>query len=476
MLHITGVPGGFSWSLQCRATQGLEKNMTVVFGRRLFTPLVSLMFFLIVCQIVVTYYIIIHAKKLSTIFVWEQRDVKRSVQKAVIERARQSNLRQTSKNTFKNDFHHTKPSAKFYFKPNLKDTLPPSVSILDILPYNKFTYDKFQLKEPNFISETDRLKFYRVKSNKELMSPVTKNKLTGVVEVIRDGSFRLPYDCGWASSNTTLLDQSRSSDVSADFLCPLIIPDGWAFQSFMDSTLPKIMQVYELLLHPSMKLLLEEPRDSIIHEILKRLGIRKEQLIFQRRYSTTVYRAKYMLFTCITPPLHPALWARARGALGVSETLQVPRKDAKIIVLSRQFAKNGGRKITNMVDLLAMLRARYEPNRVVVYDGHSNLTLTTDLFKQAHLIIGVHGGAFYNMNFAPKETTLIEISPSDEIGMPVPRSLGHTIFWTMSTLLNQTYWRLYHTTNSFMSNIQVNLDLLQLVLDKVDVKWDQNIK
>ena len=111
------------------------------------------------------------------------------------------------------------------------------------------------------------------------------------------------------------------------YCCPrfVSIQINWCVahtQHFVDGTLPKIAQAYELLRRPEVKLLLYSPRsDVIIKEMLRALNISEDRIVWHS--SNTVYRADYMIFTCVTPPLHPSLWLRARKLLGVADRLQV---------------------------------------------------------------------------------------------------------------------------------------------------------
>ena len=99
----------------------------------------------------------------------------------------------------------------------------------------------------------------------------------------------------------------------------------------------------------------------------------------------------------------------------------------------------------------------------------TQLPQSTELFGKAKIIIGVHGGAFYNMLYAPKGTNIIEVMPTDSKGVS-PRGLAHTIIWHMAALLDQPYWRIPVNSLTKTNNVQLNIAKLKIILDQIDKK------
>ena len=117
------------------------------------------------------------------------------------------------------------------------------------------------------------------------------------------------------------------------------------------------------------------------------------------------------------------------------------------MLLTRAQSRNLGRNIVNFDEVESFLRSRYGDN-LEVFKGGLTLTQAIQTFSKVRIFIGVHGGAFYNINFAPLSTTIIEFVPALAGGVDVP-NLASAIVWSMSDLLQQTYWRVpFVSTNS----------------------------
>jgi hypothetical protein len=154
--------------------------------------------------------------------------------------------------------------------------------------------------------------------------------------------------------------------------------------------------------------------------------------------------------------------------------------DGLVILLSRRWGRNRGRRLLNERQIIGELDRRFGSQRVVLYpsrtgrDGpsvrHLDLSTARRLFAAARLIVGVHGGAFYNVVMAPVNCTVVEIMPLIEFGernRSVPRGLAHTIVWRMSSALGHSYWRLYETSSSPHGDVTLPVDRLRAVLDNV---------
>lgn len=352
------------------------------------------------------------------------------------------------------------------FRPSFYTSNEKYTSVTSVDVYNEFEYESFKIKEPLFPRDIDKELFYKFGSGTELLQSVSYNKLRGVVEVIRNGNFRNNMQCGWPGNYAPMHNTYSGTASYFDRLCPLLSPESNSFQHFIDGLLPKLIQVRDLLLHPDMKLLIANPRPAdrkMIMDILDRIGISQRQIVW---YNGGTYTADFMVAACITPPLHPVLWRTARALIGAAEKLPVPRDEALVILLTRAFSHNGGRKLLNIQEVVKVLEERYGKERVVVFKGGYSLNESLDLFGKAHLIIGVHGGAFYNLNFASHTTKILEIMPHSDTGYP--RGLATTIFWSMANLIGQEYWRLFVKTTGVQNNIILDLKLLNETLSKLD--------
>ena len=360
------------------------------------------------------------------------------------------------------------PSARTFSVNSLDEALG-LMKTLDITQFDEINmmYPSFTHKEPNFINGDDRYIFMTRGLNKRSLSPINEDQLRGTVWVIRNGSYREPYDCGYGSTKQHY-KVSRKASKHYKILCPLIIPMAFVMMHFWDGTMPKIAQAYPLLLRRDVTLLLDTPKEGEVLSMLERLNISDRVVWHTPGDTDTVYSADYIISTCITPPLHPLLWTRMRRMIGVSDQFSVTREQTKVVLLCR-YETTGptGKNILNLREVIEFLEERY-PDQVHVYTGSQSLASDIDLFSKARIIIGVHGPQLFNLNFAARETTIVEYFPygeGDALGLPQP------VFWVMSDLLGQTYWRVSSPSVNYRLDVELDLDKLATVLYEVDKKY-----
>lgn len=142
-----------------------------------------------------------------------------------------------------------------------------------------------------------------------------------------------------------------------------------------------------------------------------------------------------------------------------------------VVLLSRRWSRNGGRRLLNEKAVLEYLVGRYGRGRVARFgDGRVDLTTAGRVFARAAAVVGVHGGAFYNVMLAPRGCVVVELMPliaaGPRPGHP-PRRLAHTIIWRLADALGHTYWRLYALTASPRSDVTLPVDKLRAALADV---------
>jgi Glycosyltransferase 61 len=154
-----------------------------------------------------------------------------------------------------------------------------------------------------------------------------------------------------------------------------------------------------------------------------------------------------------------------------------------VILLSRRWGRNRGRRLLNERQIFDELVRRFGTSKVVLYPGrtedgpsrdpppvrHLDMSSARRLFAAARLIVGVHGGAFYNIVMAPTNCTIAEVMPLIESDRHrfVPPGLAHTIVWRMSAALGHFYWRLYVNTSSPHGDVTLPVERLRTVLDNL---------
>lgn len=205
-------------------------------------------------------------------------------------------------------------------------------------------YPKFEVpKPPIFINKTDQLLFYNNDKNLNYLNSFQSqnwlNHTRGEIHFIYNGSTHEKYDCGWFPSLSKYysvpkgISRKAMLHITDKIISPLFVPSSFAFQEFLNGVLPKIVQIWPFILSGKVNLLLFSPRDSIIYELLQRIGVPKKQIIFQRIIKQLTH-VSYQVNTCITPPLHPVLWIKNKRFTPRS---QHPSKNIKCCVYFSQF-------------------------------------------------------------------------------------------------------------------------------------------
>lgn len=329
-------------------------------------------------------------------------------------------------------------------------------------------YPAFSLNYPKFENKDDRDLFLKSPLVQDNLDGTPQNQLVGEIHVIRNGSFKMFYECGW-QSDISEWKIVRTPTKCYDYLAPIIVPMAFLFQHFVDGTLPKIFQSYEIVKRPEVKLLMEKPfiGSENILGMLKELNISRKRIVWHKRSDMdTVYNAQYLINTCITPPLHPDLWHSFRRRFGVNDVATEPWSKRKVILLQRLGGTSQGRRLTNLQEVHHVLEDKYGEN-LVTFHGDYKLHEVKKLFGQAKIIIGPHGGAFYNIQFSPKDTVIIEFAPVKPDGEDPP-ALPHAIFWRIADMIGQSYWRVPIVTEGEDNDMYVKIGKLYSILEKVE--------
>lgn len=327
-------------------------------------------------------------------------------------------------------------------------------------------YSDFHRQEPLFCDDEDRQLFFQSPVIQDNLKPNSYDKLRGVIEIVKNGSFQMEYSCGFPSK-VNYFTIPRPSSRHFQMLVPLIIPMSFLFQHFLDGTMPKIVQILPLLRNPNVKILLEYPIHNIVYEVIQKLNLSQDQVVWHTRGDIrTVYTADAIIFACIAPPVHPELWQGMREAIGVSQNLQKPFSESNVILLTRTGASNDGRRLVNSQEVKDLLQKRYK-NRFFVFYNVPSLADCLEFFGSTGIIIGSHGGALYNMYFAPTDANVVEFAPVLPGGRDI-KALPHAIFWASAHMIGQKYWRMPIVVANYVNDMVVDLSKLECILDKID--------
>ena len=360
---------------------------------------------------------------------------------------------------------------------------------------NTTYYKKYSTQCPNGACQTNGFFYNDSKEHLDVHVTLLKNG------VYFDDACGYNYD---EAALRRIFLSPRSVSVIYEQVIIYTVPDGWSFQHFLDGIGPKLSHSRTYLdKYPQAKvLILQGPRfDRSVKEMWALLGefshrsertslnselsgVNESNRIIHYHRSMKV-GAHLLINPCRTPGIHPRLWQDARSmywsAADLSRSKSVLSKSNLIYVQrTAANAKNGGRLILNEEPMIQLLRTYASKHSLtyVQYD-HSkhddHIGRQVELFYDARIIFGVHGGALSNINFAPSGTIVIELMPyrSDKSSLPIVCSkfdpnkftpCGGYSYYVQSQLLNQSYWILPTVVDKH-ANLNVNLTRLQRLFD-----------
>ena len=328
----------------------------------------------------------------------------------------------------------------------------------------RINYSYFRINEPNFINNVDRTLFLSEPQNVDQLQERQEDVLTGIIEVIPNGSVNQYLDCGWRTNSSHFRYRPKHPRDHYAVLCPLLVPSSYRFQHFIDGVLPKLMQLRSIVASfPEMTYLLYRPTDGSIYDMLYHINISIDSVAFYNGGDVT---SDYLINTCITPPLHPALFSEARKMLVSGDEDIGKITDGIVILLTRNGKRE--RRMHNREQLISFLREKYGIN-LYVFRGDLTFSDSVKLFRKARIVLGVHGGAFYHIISAPSSAHIVEIMPTTRGGKVKPSYLAHTIFWSISNMLSQTYWRINSLPTDTHGNLYVDVGKVAKVLEMIEL-------
>jgi len=329
-----------------------------------------------------------------------------------------------------------------------------------------FEYPSFRLPIPIFVEEKDRKSFLSNQFTRQLPSQVDqKGCITfsgdrhqlGGYSLVKDVSFsRLP-ECYWHSKASDF-DQKAPHKVNLDLASVIFAPESNFFQHFMDGALPKLVHSWPMT--RQMKVITLNFHSPMIKAILEHLKIDAVE------FSPGGFHVDNFFLGCRAPGTHPELWKKMHYLVtqnitkeleGSGEILPAEQRRVSLVYFPRGNAKNG-RRVLNEEEVVSALSNFASKNGMDFLEfkpGNygSNLKDLVKSLSSATIAVGAHGGALYNMLFAPKNLSLVEFIPSFHTNLVV-----HNIFWSYAALLGNRYYRFY--ANGGGGNVSVDIDLL----------------
>ena len=169
----------------------------------------------------------------------------------------------------------------------------------------------------------------------------------------------------------------------------------------------------------------------------------------------TVVSAKRLILAAVVRVVHPWYFD------WFTDLMDIPNLQRnKIIIMPRGgvYGGKGERIISNLVDLKGPLSEIYGSENVIIFnkDDYRQLSQLRELFASAKIIIGPHGGAFYNAFLGGKDIIAVELLPIQTDGSYPRSTFGNMCIYSNTQMLGQKLYRYYTIANNINYNIDIN--------------------
>lgn len=297
--------------------------------------------------------------------------------------------------------------------------------------------------------------------------------ILGQIDILTNLVIPLSYECTSYTSREFIpsVQSNRVFNYNGN-IAYLVVPQGASFPRFIHMILPKLVQLEAFISDRTLAFLVDlSPQYPIVKDLLLRLGIHEDQILDYRdiRPHGEALSSTRFVMTCNTPPIHPYLFQRAQYLLHLPHLEASNKIEQKtIIYLSRRKgAINAGRRVVNEPELERHIRRFAEEvgYRFVTFfhSDYNSLDELLELWSSAAMVLGPHGGAFANIQFAPKGTYVVEFLPNGAI-FNGPGFKDHLSTYLHAMALGDRYYALmsaYSKNDDIVVNIRDVLNLLK---------------
>ncbi|KAJ5075547.1 hypothetical protein M0811_07117 [Anaeramoeba ignava] len=207
--------------------------------------------------------------------------------------------------------------------------------------------------------------------------------------------------------------------------------------------------------------------DSNTHEIpYQLLNLIKEDFNVKLEvYDPSItYKIDKLMIICNSPFIHPRKFQEIRAflvknILKINSNEEIPIYKQENIIYLPRVNNHNERNVINNEEIENYLRKRFGNKlKIFSHKEHQDLKELVEYFSKAKIIIGAHGGAFYNLLFSLSHPIVIEFQ-----GKPFFGELS--IFYWISHTTGNEYWIDY--TEESGNDLIINLDHLEEILNNV---------
>ncbi|OAO11834.1 actin-binding protein, cofilin/tropomyosin family, partial [Blastocystis sp. ATCC 50177/Nand II] len=305
---------------------------------------------------------------------------------------------------------------------------------------------------------------------------VESKYLSGDIDIIENGVAFRQYDCGWPADHTKSFPSNAGASGGhfQGTLAYLPVPQCMSFQHFIDGLLPKLVQMRHLIAHDKSIFYAVDTSfdDRLPRLILERLGVPSNHVISSQSlpWSNGRLSADRLILSCRVPPLHPKLWQEAQEMLRLPWLESSWKQERRIVLLfsRKEGTRNSGRLILNEDAIVSEISPVLEKKgyELVVFNPSNYKTLDAlfDFLANVDMVIGPHGGAFYNILFMRRGITVVECMPEDRYFLST-NSAVHLIIYLQSMLLGDVYYNVLGKASG-NDNMMIDPSVILSIIDE----------
>ena len=268
-------------------------------------------------------------------------------------------------------------------------------------------------------------------------------------EIWRGQKFTLPVpiaNCGMSSSMADfMVYPAEAPTYTLGVIAIALAPEAWSWQHFVQDVMPKIWFLSEAVGGLSgLKehiFLIPPARDAVIYEMMEFMGLK-----YANEPVDAAVGVLDGLVACRVPGVHPRLW-RGIHAIFNTAVMQPPPPPSRAVFLDRGNAANG-RHESNADSMFDTLLTVFPSIR---FSG-GTLQYKLSLFADAIAVVGSHGGAFFNIIFAPVVTCVIEHQAFSVF--TTFSGINAEMMYVTAAGFGQPYWRIITMTDSYAFDIE----------------------
>jgi len=349
---------------------------------------------------------------------------------------------------------------------------------------HELIFPDFKIRAPNFINEQDK-KYFEILANSDHSDFKDRFRYDGEyciyksmhgqnlvfhnvkINVLSNLWNKNQCVCGNTSiNNFEQFDPKKLGNNSKINIIPYglldNIPDSWSFQHFIDRGILPIIQSSYIRRNNNTYGIIASKSDVTL-KFWKIFGFDPSHVV--TKFPVFV---KKLIFSCRSVLIHPWYFLQLQQKMKIK--VDVPLDQRKyILYLSRnEGTKNNRRKILNEKELIyevkKLLQIRNKGETVQIINPLAlSIFQIKELLSQTKAIIAPHGGALYNVLFAPQQTLIIEIIPKERFAI---------MFFELSSIMQHNYWMIpINSTKEKDNNLIISItDILNILKSQLGKK------